>query len=471
MPHRSHLYQRWSQEMKRKDFFRPGDRVGVAVSGGPDSVLLLHFIRQFAREATLKLATVHFNHKLRADESEADEQFVREQAESLGMEFMGGAPSAGRELDSKRRNLEAAGREARYRFFFSLINRGHLDKIVTGHSASDQAETVLLRLLRGSGTRGLGAIYPSLGGKIFRPFLSLTRSDILRELQVRRLEFREDSTNRNVRFLRNRIRHELLPWLEEKFNPEVAALLAELSERARDDEEVLEQLAHERSLPWRVRESSQERIPVRPLVEFHPSIQRRILRQMIQAVKGDVLNISHRQLEALRQLARDAQSGRRLVMRGHVEARKEFDWLIIGRETNSGEPDQYIHPLRVPGEVQIPQLGLLLRFKIIETASLGKTYNEMWMRGLDPQKLPGELSVRNWRPGDRFRPVGSRKIHKLKGLLARSRVPAGTRKFWPVLQSGGDIAWVRGFPPAVSMAGTPTSKKIILIEESIEPAH
>jgi tRNA(Ile)-lysidine synthase len=470
MPLESHLYPRWSQEIKRNRVFRPGERVGVAVSGGPDSVLLLHFMRQFAREATLTIAAVHFNHKLRGGESEADERFVREAAKKLGIETLGGEAAA-EDVNQNRRNLEAAAREARYRFFYSLINRGRLDKVVTGHSTSDQAETVLLRLLRGSGTRGLGGIYPSLGGKIFRPFLSLTRGDILRELKARKLEFREDSTNRNLRFLRNRIRHELLPMLEEKFNPEVAGLLAELSDRARDDEEVLEQLARERSHPWRVREGSQERIPVRALVEFPPAIQRRVLRQMIQAIKGDVLNVSHRQLEALRQLAREAQSNRKLFLPGHVEVRKEFDWLIVGREVGPSPAGDFAHPVRPPGEVSIPQLGLILRFKIIETAGLGKTYNEVWMRGLDPQKLPGKLLVRNWEPGDRFWPLGSQKVHKLKELLARRKVPAAMRKFWPVLQSGNEIAWVRGFPPAVSMAGTATSKQIIVIEESIEPAR
>lgn len=468
MPQGSHLYPRWSQELKRSRIFRPGERVGVAVSGGPDSVLLLHFMRQFARETALALVAVHFNHKLRGEESETDERFVRDLAETLGTEFMA---SSGDEARPKPGNLEAAAREARYRFFFSLINLGKLDKVVTGHTASDQAETVLLRLLRGSGTRGLGGIYPSLGGKILRPFLSLTRHEILEELKTRRLEFREDSTNRNLRFLRNKIRHELLPRLEKEFNPEVAPLLAELSNRARDDEEVLEQVARERALPWRVREGSEERIPVRPLVEFPPAIQRRVLRQMIQAVKGDVLNVSHRQLEALRQLARDAQSDRKLIFSGQIEARKDFDWLIIRCGNAVPEGGEFARPVKPPGEVSIPQLGLTLTFKIIETASLGKSYNEMWMRGLDPQKLPGKLLVRNWRPGDRFCPFGSRKDRKLKELLARQKVPAAVRRFWPVLQSGNQIAWVRGFSPAVSMAATPTSRQILVVEEIAEPAR
>lgn len=470
MPQRSDLFLRWALEMRRSRHFRPGDRVGVAVSGGPDSVLLLNFMRQFAPEAALTLAAVHFNHKLRGEESEADERFVRQRAEELGVEFLRSEPGPTEQARATRRNLEAAAREVRYRFFFSLINQGKLDKIVTGHTANDQAETVLLRLLRGSGTRGLGGIYPSLGGKIFRPFLGLTRDEIERELQQRKAAFRVDSTNQEVRFERNRIRLELLPLLKKKFNPEVETLLAELSARARDDEEALERLSHERAHPWRVREGDTEKIPIRALVEFPPAIQRRVLRQMILAVKGDLRRITYRQMEALRTLASETQSGRKLLFLGPLEARKEFDWLVIERPPEPIPSGAFSQPVEVPGEVSIPQLGIVFRLKFIEAEAVEKTYNASGMAGLDPQKLPGKLILRNWKPGDRFQPQGSQKARKLKELMGRRKIPAGQRKYWPVLESGAKIVWVRGFPPADFVAATRGSKQIIVIEEKFEPA-
>jgi tRNA(Ile)-lysidine synthase len=470
MPHRSDLYSCWALEMKRTSHFRAGQRVGVAVSGGPDSILLLHFMHLYARKAALKLAAVHFNHKLRGEESEADERFVREQAAQLGVEFLGSEPEEGTEACPKHRNLEAAARDLRYRFFFSLLNRGTLDKIVTGHTADDQAETVLLRLLRGSGTRGLGGIYPALGEIIFRPFLGLRRKEIERELEERKLTFRIDSTNRNLRFQRNRIRLELLPLLKREFNPEVTNLLAELSARARDDEEVLEQMSHERALPWRVREGAEEKIPIRALIEFPPAIQRRVLRQMLRAVKGNLHGIAHRHLEALRQLASSSQSGRKLLFPGRLEARNDFDWLVIARQPEAASNPELRCPVEVPGEVSVPGLGVVFRVKLIESEARGKTYNEVWVAGLDAQKLPGKLTLRSWRPGDRYRPRGSRKVRKLKDLMGRRKIPAGRRKWWPVLESGNDIVWVWGFPPADFVAAAPESKQIILIEEKSEPA-
>jgi tRNA(Ile)-lysidine synthase len=471
MPHRSDLYLRWALEMRKRRFFHPGLRVGVAVSGGPDSILLLHFMHQYARDTALALAVVHFNHKLRGEESEADETFVRGLTEELGIEFLRGEPDHAQEARAKRRNLEASARELRYRFFFSLISLGKLDKLVTGHTANDQAETVLLRLLRGSGTRGLGGIYPVLGGKIFRPFLSLTRDEIEKELRDRKLAFRVDSSNQNLRFQRNKIRHVLLPLLIKEYNPEVAGLLAELSERARDDEEALEQLSHERALPWRVREGPEEKIPIRALLDFPPAIQRRVLRQMIHTVKGDLRGITHRPIEALRQLASEAQSGCKLAFPGQLEARKEFDWLIIARPLEQAPGAEFSYPVEVPSEVPVPELRSVFRFKLIAAAALGKTYNDRRMGGLDPQKLPGKLILRNWRAGDHFRPLGSQKARKLKELMGRHKIPAGQRKGWPVLECGTEIVWVRGFPPASSVAAVPASKQIVVIEENFEPAR
>jgi tRNA(Ile)-lysidine synthase len=472
MPHRSDLYSRWALEMKRSAHFRAGQCVGVAVSGGPDSILLLHFMHLYVREAALTITAVHFNHKLRGEESEEDEQFVREQAAQLGVEFLRSEPEGGPESRPRHRNLEAAARDLRYRFFFSLLNRGTLDRIVTGHNADDQAETVLLRLLRGSGTRGLGGIYPALGGgKIVRPFLSLNRREIERELEERNLAFRTDSTNRELRFQRNRIRHELLPLLKKEFNPEISHLLSELAGRARDDEETLEQLSHERALPWRVREGAEERIPVRALVELPVAIQRRVLRQMVQAVKGDVRGITHRHLESLRQLAAGAQSGRKLLFPGRLDPRREFEWLVVAPAVKPNSVTEYCIPVEVPGEVRVPELGAVFSLKLIEADARGKTYNKGWIEGLDPQKLPGKLTLRSWRPGDCFRPSGSRKVRKLKDLFGRQKIPAGQRKWWPVLESGSEIVWVRGFAVASLAAATPASKQVIVIEERTEPAR
>ena len=261
MHRRLDLYTRWWQEMRRKNFFRAGQRVGVAVSGGPDSVLLLHFMKILASEVGFTLAAVHFNHRLRGAESDGDEALVRDLAASLQIEYLRRDADVGGVARERRGNLEAVARELRYRFFFSLIDHGRLEVVATAHTASDQAETVLLRLLRGTGTRGLGGIYPVLEGKVVRPFLSLTRAQVMQEIAARGIPYRVDSSNHNTGLRRNKVRAELLPLLAKEYNPQIVTLLNQLADRARDDEACLERMARERAQPWRVRDGREERIP------------------------------------------------------------------------------------------------------------------------------------------------------------------------------------------------------------------
>ena len=466
MARRSELYRRWSHETRRSAFFRAGERVGVAVSGGPDSLLLLDFMREFAHEEGLTLAVAHFNHHLRGRESDEDERFVAERAKERGLEFLRGEGETAREAETKGRNLEATAREQRYRFFFSLLNQNRQDKIATAHTANDQAETVLLKMLRGAGTRGLAGIFPVLEGKIFRPFLNLTRREVEAELAQRKLEFRQDSTNLLPRFRRNKIRLELIPWLEKEFNPDIVRLLVELAKRAQDDEEALEQAARERSRPWRLREGREEKIPARTLAELPPALARRVLRQMIQGACGDLKGITHRHIAALERLASEGQSGRKVVLPGNRVARREFDWLVVGPGGPASGSAGFAHPVEPPGEVWVEPWQATFRFKIIERDQDHRAYNDEAQRmGLDPQKLTGGLILRNWREGDRFQPQGTRKPRKLKEFFRERRIPVGARALWPVVTSPQGIVWVRGFPPAAGMAAEPGARRILLVEE------
>jgi tRNA(Ile)-lysidine synthase len=466
---KSDTYSRWVKEVKRQGLFHPGQRIGVAVSGGPDSVLLLHFMKDLALEWGITLAVVHFNHHLRGAESEADERFVRKLADSMGIAFMCGEAEVARVARERKRNLEATARELRYRFFFSLVEQGRLDRVVTAHTANDQAETVLLRLLRGAGTRGLTGIHPVLEGKVARPFLDLTRAQITREIEARKLEWRLDSTNLDSRLRRNKIRRELLPCLEREYNPAIVPLLKDQADRARHEEAFLEQQASERSRPWRLREGGGEKISVRALLGFAPAIQRRVLRQMLQSLRPDLRGVAYAHIEGLLRFATSAQSGRSLTLPGGAVARKEFDWLNLGLQPVSTADAAYAYPVEIPGEIAVPALGSTFGFKIVGLQGVPEEYNKTAGSALDPQKLRQRLFLRNWRSGDQFWPLGSRKLRKLKELFRQRKIPRRQRKLWPVLECGERIVWVRGFPPAASVVASPESRAILVIEEARGP--
>jgi tRNA(Ile)-lysidine synthase len=459
------LYSRWSQEIRRSGLVRAGERLGVAVSGGADSVLLLALMTKLAPAMGLVLSVVHFNHHLRGAESDEDERFVSELAARLAVEFIRGEGDVARRAREQKRNLEATAREMRYRFFSSLLRGGRLDKIATAHTANDQAETVLLRLLRGTGTQGLGGIFPVLDGMIIRPLLGLTRADVEAELGRRGLAYRVDSSNLELRYRRNRIRIELLPQLARDFNPDIVLALASLADRARDDEGYLAQQAHDRAAPWRMRESGEEKFPVRPLSELPRALAFRVIRQMIVAVQGRLAGITHRHIESVYRLATEAQSGRRTILPGNLEARREFDWLIVSPQPASTEAKEYAFKFQPPADIELPHIGMVLHFKIVEGEAVQRAYNESDCVCLDAKALAGELELRNWHPGDRFEPLSGRKSLKLKELFRRQRIGAATRHVSPVLVSGGEIVWVRGVPVAESAAPGKNTRSLLVIRE------
>lgn len=473
-------YLRWRLAMRRSRLFGPGQRIGIAVSGGPDSVLLLDFALAYAREAGVTLSVVHFNHHLRGAESDADELFVRERARELGLEFHGSGADVAAIARAKKRNLEATARDLRYGFFFSLVRNGKLDRVATAHTANDQAETVLLRLIRGAGTRGLGGIHPVLEDGVVRPFLTLTRAQVEAEVALRALACRADSSNLETRFARNRLRERVMPLLETEFNPRVVESLAAFADHARDDEAFLQEQAHQRSHAWLRREGTTLRIPAGRLSDFPAAIARRILRQMVaEAVHGAArapgpVAISHAEMEDLRRLATEGQSGKRVVLAAGVEARKEFEWLAISprrREDNlpPGRARGFRHRIRPPATVAIPELGVRLRFSYADKVDANVAeaeYNGNEGVWLDSPSPAAPLILRSWRAGDRFHALANTNPVKLKELFQRRRIPAAERAWWPVLESAGTILWVRGFAPVPS-ACTEAKKQLLIIEEPL----
>ena len=395
---------------------------------------------------------------------------MRRLAKTLQVDYLGGQADVGRAARERRSNLEGVARELRYRYFLSLVDQGSLDVVATGHSANDQAETVLMRLLRGSGTRGLGGIYPQFYGKVIRPFLGLTRAEVMREVSARGISYRVDCSNLDVRLLRNKVRMELLPLLAKEYNPQIIPLLNQLAERARDDEAWLERAAREHVLTWCSDEGSELRLPVRNLTECSPALARRALRQMLENVCGSAHGLTHLQIESIRRFAAEAQSGRSYALPGGAKVRKEFSWVVISPRADSSDGVRdYSYPVCVPSELVVRELGCLFHFKILARAGASEAYNLSKLIVLDPQKLPGELVLRNWRPGDRFCPMGSRGVRKLKELFSERKIPKARREGWPVLTCAGQVVWVRGFPPDRVAAASDKSSRVLIVEDQPLP--
>src|SRR5438445_4331611 len=231
--------------MQSKELLRPGDRVGVAVSGGADSVALLLLLLELRKKLGIVLSVVHFNHKLRGKASDADEAFVAKLAAKHGLDFHSASVYVAKKAKDERANLEDAARRARHDYFRSLVEAGTCTRIAVAHTANDQAETVLAHLLRGTGLAGLGGIHP-VAGPVIRPLLGVRRSELRRFLRAQKQAWREDATNRDTKRMRARIRRKLLPLLQKQFQPGIVEHLTTLAGLAREAEAFLDAVAEER---------------------------------------------------------------------------------------------------------------------------------------------------------------------------------------------------------------------------------
>jgi tRNA(Ile)-lysidine synthase len=476
-----------------------GERVGVAVSGGADSVALLFLLVELRRELGLTLRVLHFHHGLRGRAADLDAEFVERLAERLGLTFVSGRGDVRGAAARNGTNVEDAGRRLRYAFLRRCAENQDLAKIAVAHTADDQAETVLAHILRGSGLSGVAGIHPR-NGVIVRPLLGVARADLRGWLKARGEKWREDATNRDVTKMRARIRKNLLPLLLKKFQPRVIEHLASLAALAREDDSLLNALADEfleKNLEQIV---GGVRIALKDLKES--VLAARLVRRMVRRVKakfgaagaadlrgrGELTGAHVRQVL---ELARRGESGSSMMLPGGLVVRRHYEALSIcvsgknnagkavrgataaavrdksaaERQNKSGA--EYVYTIEaVSGEtrVVIGELGCAFRFNVVD--GLGKR-EETSISGevLNHASLNFPLTLRSWRPGDRFRAQGHRKPQKLKRLLNEKRIDRWQRQGWPVLESAGELAWSRGFGAAAGFAADAETQTAILIVE------
>lgn len=501
------LAERLLQTIRKRDLLRAGDRVAAAVSGGADSVALLRLLLDLREELGIVLSVAHVNHKLRWEESDEDERFVAQLTQRHGLELhLHTAPIDGRESERKglhktagaESGIEAAARKLRYDFFRDLARGGHLSKVATAHTLDDQAETILLRIFRGSGIRGLAGIHPRIAleergqafGEAVRPLLGFRRAALQAFLRERGQEWREDSSNRNVAFLRNRVRHRLLPLIVEEFGEPAIEHMSELAEIARAEEEHWacghpEVAAHATPADSHSADSRSEEerkqaqsLTLEPLLALDLSAQRRLLRAWLEANATD-LGVSFRLIEETLELARTSRNeklpGKKVELaRGwnlhlaRLGRSREFHLLLETSRCHDGHPRKpqdrdYQYILRVPGAVDVPELRTRISAEVVEA---GRIPEAELSQLLDLARIPEELLIRNWRAGDRYWPAHTASAKKVKELLSDRHAAGTEKKVWPVaVAEGCGLVWMRGFAAPAAFRAPADATKAIWIRE------
>jgi tRNA(Ile)-lysidine synthase len=469
---RSKLAEKLNSILREKYLVVAGECIGVAVSGGADSVALLRLLLELRAKCGFVLLVVHFNHQLRGKASDADERFVANLAEKHGLEYFVGREDIAAQTKRLRGNLEDVARRARYAFFEELQKEKLVSRVAVAHTADDQAETVLAHVLRGTGLSGLRGIHLQTG-VVFRPLLSFRREELRSYLKALRQTWREDATNRDTKRTRSRIRHKFLPLLEKSFNTGVVEHLCELAELAAEDADFLEARAAE----WLNAAIGQRKdtvsLALADLLQTPLALRTRILRGAIARVKTLGGQLSKEHVAMVLELATRRESGKSIQLPGGLIAERErgvlrFRAIPCGANVGKkSDTQEYSYPIDLRGDathLRVVELSCLLHLREIDWSPEGRETSSQEAY-LDRNRLQEPLVLRNWRPGDAMRPKGHQKVHKLARLLNEQLVSRWEKAKWPVLTSGGKLAWARGLPEAAEFAAGPETLKAVLIVE------
>jgi tRNA(Ile)-lysidine synthase len=428
-----------------------GDRVLVAVSGGPDSTALLHLLHGLQQEFGLHLEVAHLQHGIRGEEAKEDARFVAEMAQSLKLPFhLKEIDLPKMKASAGKGNLEALARAERYRFFTEVARERRLDKVATAHTRDDQAETILMWLLRGSGMKGLGGMTPlqkmRISGidaadsiTVIRPLLDISKQEILDYLAENEFAYRTDRTNQDTALLRNWIRQELLPAMKQRAGDDFPARLGREAELLRDEDRYLDRLASKRLEEIR----SAGGLDRTALSREPRPMRRRILRLWIAEKRGHLRGLDFIHIEALLRLIEERLPQGRLTIPGGWELVREYEKLRLEKRARPTRVC-YNYPFDPGTTLRIAEAGYELYSEKISSPPWRLPANLM-EAVFDAARLAGSLTVRNFRRGDRFQPLGMGGHKKVKELFIEKKVPLSVRSRLPILVMDTEILWIPGY--------------------------
>jgi tRNA(Ile)-lysidine synthase len=444
------------QTLRAHSMIQNGDSVLMGVSGGPDSVALFHILRALGPRYGLRLAIAHLNHCLRANESDRDQAFVTALAKQFDVPIYVEKQDVHRFQKNHHLSVEEAGRQVRYRFYHRTAARYQYDKIALGHHADDNAELVLMSMLRGSGPLGLAGMPAVRPDNILRPLINLRRSAILEYLATCNLDYVMDSSNRDLRFLRNQIRNRLIPELQAEYNPKCVDSLNRLAAILSAEEEWLEdtiQPIFNKALVFE--KPDRLGLGLAPLKQLPIAAQRRLIRKALFKVKGNLRRIAFSHIEAILGLIQQGPLDGMLDLPDGMCVWRDRGMLLISkaqpkspgpadqRSTSAG-PD-YIYQLPMAGEILIKEAGLQIRFSDVSIKDISDWRQpDQQVAFLDRDKLSFPLVIRNFRPGDRFSPLGICGHQKLKKFFIDHKISRSERMKCPIVLSRDKIIWVAG---------------------------
>ncbi|OAG26832.1 tRNA lysidine(34) synthetase TilS [Thermodesulfatator autotrophicus] len=452
----SKLIRKVRRHIEKFALLSNGERVLVAVSGGPDSMALLHVLLALKEELELDLYIAHYDHRLRK-ESVKEALFVKDYAKKLGLPFILAAAPVKLYARREKISLEAAGRELRYRFFERVAEEYGLNKVALAHQADDLAEEVLLRFIRGAGRRGLAGIPVKRGGIFIRPLLLVSREEIDDFLQKEGIPYVEDPSNEDPRFLRNRVRHLLIPFLEKHFHKNVKECLKRTALLVAEEEEFLGCLALQKLEKHGRKEADAFHLSVRGLINVPLVLRRRMYLEALKAIGVPLFRVRLSHIEQIESLLTGKTRGN-INLPGGFIARREPGRLVFKKVEAPLKP--FREEITGTGEYLLPN-NITLRVYYTRAGEAPKN-----ALVLDAQKASFPLIVRSHLPGDRIRLLGLSGRKKLKKIFWEHKLTHDERRIWPIVEKDGEIIGLPGLAIAENYAPKDANQKALVIEFS-----
>jgi tRNA(Ile)-lysidine synthase len=445
--------------ISKYNMITPGDLVVVAVSGGPDSVCLLDIFFKLKEELGIGIVVAHFNHGLRPDQDEYETRFVERIAMSFNVPFESKRADPG--MLTEKGSLEERARNARYQFLRQVKRKVSAHKIAVGHNLNDQAETVLMRLLRGSGPSGLAGIPPNRDDGIVRPLIEVARSEIESYLAHAGLNYVTDASNLRTSYLRNRVRLELLPELR-KYQPRIVELLGQTAEIMRSEEKLLVSNAR----TWIEEQSetvgSKIFIPITAFSRLPEALKNQVIRVALRMTGGNLRRVNLRHIAAVKNIAMGARPQSKVDLPSDLFVRRVYDRLLFSKTENAQIAD-FSYFIEGPGTHELENLRYTVSINELENRDLPDMKGSPWTAFLDADLINYPIVIRNFRKGDRFIPFGMQGHKKLKDFFIDLKIPSEERARIPIMSYKDNIIWICGLRLDDRFKVKPDTRRVLKI--------
>jgi tRNA(Ile)-lysidine synthase len=463
------MIKKVKEAIKKYRMLEPGDSVVVAVSGGPDSIALLKILETLSDEYGLTLITAHLNHGLR-EGADREAKFVCEISKEMGIKFECKTVDMNFLRKGTGKSIEDISRDVRYQFLNDVAKRHRAHKIALGHHLNDQVETVLINFLRGSGPEGLKGMLPARDSTYIRPLLNVSRKEILSFLDIHKIPFISDESNTEDIYLRNRIRHLLIPELTASYNPKLEESLSKMAEIMRVEDDFMKTVSDKILSEWGARpdDNNEIRIKISELRMYHEAVQRRIIKNILQRSTPNSQGIGYAHIQGVKDLAYSDHPSGHLNLPYHTLVRREYDFLVISKVGKFDrnfikERDQVFYKVTLPGSLNIAESGKTIIFDFVEPPVQTKS-NRQDIVFMDYDKIILPLVIRTGKPGDRIQPLGMKGTKKIKSYFIDKKVPLNFRKDVLLLLDQESVLWIAGMRMSERVKITEKTRRILKAE-------